>query len=59
MDAGEQRVIIGYARAALADLPRKSRRASALLAWVSAFEDALGLGVGAGRAAKTGMPTLP
>ena len=50
MDAGEQRVIIGYARAALADLPRKSRRASALLAWVSAFEDALGLGVRAGRA---------
>jgi SpoVK/Ycf46/Vps4 family AAA+-type ATPase/DNA-binding transcriptional ArsR family regulator len=50
MDVGEQRVIIGYARAALADLPRKSRRAAALAAWVAGFEDALGLAARAGRA---------
>jgi len=49
MDAGEQRVIILYARAALANLPRTSRRASALAAWVTSFEEALGLAARAGR----------
>jgi len=52
MDAGEQKVIISYARAALADLPRKSRRATALASWVATFADALGLGARAGAAGR-------
>jgi SpoVK/Ycf46/Vps4 family AAA+-type ATPase len=58
MDAGEQRVIIGYAQAALADLPRKSRRAGALAAWLASFEDALGLSARAGRSHRTGQEDL-
>lgn len=58
MDAGEQRVIIGYALAALADLPRKSRRAAALAAWVASFEDALGLSARAGRSNRAGQEDL-
>lgn len=58
MDAGEQKVIIGYAQAALADLPRKSRRAGALAAWVSSFEDALGLSARAGRSHRAGQEDL-
>ena len=58
MDAGEQRVIIGYAQAALADLPRKSRRAAALAIWAASFEDALGLGTRAGGRAKAAQEDL-
>ncbi|MCU0986661.1 MAG: ATP-binding protein [Acetobacteraceae bacterium] len=58
MDAGEQKVIIGYAQAALADLPRKSRRAGALASWVSSFEDALGLSTRAGRSNRAAQEDL-
>jgi transitional endoplasmic reticulum ATPase len=54
VDAGEQKVIIAYARAALADLPRRSRRAAALASWATSFADALGLGARAG-AARRGL----
>jgi SpoVK/Ycf46/Vps4 family AAA+-type ATPase len=58
MDAGEQRIILGYAQAALADLPRRSRRAAALAAWIASFEDALGLGTRAGTRAKAAQDDL-
>lgn len=58
MDAGEQKVIIGYGLAALADLPRKSRRAAALAAWAASFEDALGLATRAGGRSKAAQADL-
>jgi len=43
MDQSEQIVVIGYARTALARIPRRSRRAGAIAAWLARFQDALGL----------------
>lgn len=43
MDAAEQIVALGYARTALSQLPRRSRRAGAIFAWLTRFQDALGL----------------
>ncbi|WP_114376129.1 AAA family ATPase [Elioraea thermophila] len=43
MDQAEQIVALGYARTALARIPRRSRRAGAIAAWLARFQDALGL----------------
>jgi transitional endoplasmic reticulum ATPase len=50
MDAGEQGIALDYARNALAEVPRRSRRAAAVVAWLTRFQDALGLAPRAGRA---------
>jgi SpoVK/Ycf46/Vps4 family AAA+-type ATPase len=43
MDAGEQTIALDYARNALAQVPRRSRRAAAVAAWLIRYQDALGL----------------
>lgn len=43
MDAGEQAIALDYARNALAQVPRRSRRAAAVAAWLARYQDALGL----------------
>ena len=49
MDAGEQIIALDYARNALAQVPRRSRRAAAVAAWLARYQDALGLAPRAGR----------
>jgi transitional endoplasmic reticulum ATPase len=51
MDAGEQAIALDYARNALAQVPRRSRRAAAVAAWLARYQDALGLAPRSGRAA--------
>ncbi|MFQ3623619.1 MAG: hypothetical protein SNJ73_08745, partial [Acetobacteraceae bacterium] len=49
MDAAEQIVALGYARTALSQIPRRSRRAGAIAGWLARFQDALGLAPRAAR----------
>ncbi len=49
MDAGEQTIALDYAKNALAQVPRRSRRATAVAAWITRYQDALGLAPRAGR----------
>jgi SpoVK/Ycf46/Vps4 family AAA+-type ATPase len=49
MDAGEQTIALDYARNALAQVPRRSRRAAAVAAWLTRYQDALGLAPRAAR----------
>lgn len=49
MDAGEQAIALDYARNAFAGVPRRSRRAAAIAAWLARYQDALGLAARAGR----------
>lgn len=49
MDAGEQTIALDYAKNALAQVPRRSRRATAVAAWITRYQDALGLAPRAAR----------
>ncbi|WP_019015674.1 AAA family ATPase [Elioraea tepidiphila] len=49
MDAGEQTIALEYAKNALAQVPRRSRRATAVAAWLTRYQDALGLAPRAAR----------
>ena len=52
MDQAEQIVALGYARTALSRIPRRSRRAAAIAAWLTRFQDALGLAPRTARSAQ-------